>query len=460
MYRTHTCGELRKEHAGQTATLAGWADAIRLQGKVGFVLLRDRYGITQCFIPPALVESCKLSEIRKESVLQITGEVKARPEKQVRKEMATGEIELAAASLKVLSAAEPLPMNLDDSVQSSEDTRAKYRFLDLRRPRMQRNMATRHQIAKAMRDYLDKQRFLEIETPFLAKSTPEGARDYLVPSRVHNGQFYALPQSPQLFKQLLMIAGYDRYAQVVKCFRDEDLRSDRQPEFTQLDLEMSFVEEEDVMTLTEGLIAHIMKEIKGIELKLPLPRITYAETMKQHGNDRPDMRKELNTEWAFCWVVDFPMFEYNEEDKRWYAMHHPFTQPKAEHLDLVKDGKLKGVHARAYDLVLNGSEIAGGSIRNHDPAVQRSIFDALGLTQDEYEEKFGFLLSALSFGAPPHGGIAFGLDRLAAMLCGEDSIRDVIAFPKNKEARDLMLDAPSAVSKVQLDEVGLSLKKK
>jgi len=459
MYRTHTCGELRREDANKAVTLAGWADAIRVQGRIGFVLLRDRYGITQCFIPKEVADETRLSELRKEYVLQVHGVVNLRPENQVRKELATGEVEVKATWLKVLNAAEPLPLELDEKVQNAEETRMKYRFLDLRTKRMQGNLATRHRITKAMRDYLDRHRFLEIETPFLAKSTPEGARDYLVPSRLSRGHFYALPQSPQLFKQLLMIAGYDRYCQIVKCFRDEDLRADRQPEFTQLDIEMSFVGEEDVMAMMEGLVAHVFKEVKGVELTLPFPRLSYAEAMAKYGNDRPDLRKEWGAEWAPLWVVDFPMFEYSEEERRWQAMHHPFTQPKAEHLDLLRRGELKEVRARAYDLVLNGTEIAGGSIRNHDLAVQRLVFDALGLTKEEYGEKFGFLLSALRYGAPPHGGIAFGLDRLAALLCGEESIRDVIAFPKNKEARDLMLDAPGRVSQEQLDELGLSLRK-
>jgi aspartyl-tRNA synthetase len=459
MLRTHTCGELRKEHAEHNVVLAGWADAIRVQGKVGFVLLRDRYGITQCFIPKELVDAVKLNEIRKESVLRIEGAVSARPENQVRKEMATGEIEVKASALTILNAAAPLPLELDDNVKSTEDTRLTHRYIDLRSKRMQRNLTLRHRVVKTMRDHLDKERFLEIETPFLAKSTPEGARDYLVPSRIQHGTFYALPQSPQLFKQLLMIAGYDRYAQIVRCFRDEDLRADRQPEFTQLDIEMSFVEEEDVIAVVEGIIAAVFREVKGIEVKLPLPRISYAEAMAKHGNDRPDMRKEWNTEWALCWVVDFPMFEWKEEDQRYYAMHHPFTQPKPEHMELLRKGELDKVHARAYDLVLNGSEIAGGSIRNHSLELQKTVFDALGMEQSEYEEKFGFLLKALSYGAPPHGGIAFGLDRVCALLAGEESIRDVIAFPKNKDARDLMLDAPSRVDEKQLRELGIGLKK-
>ncbi len=455
-YRTHTCGELRKEHAGSEVTLAGWADAIRVQGKVGFVLLRDRYGVTQCFIPKDVAEACKLSELRKESVLQIKGVVNERPEKQKRAEMATGDVEVKASEVVVLNPAEPLPLELDESVASSDETRMKYRFLDFRTARMQRNLALRHRVAKVVRDFLDEHGFLELETPFLAKSTPEGARDYLVPSRVHPGSFYALPQSPQLFKQLFMVGGFDRYAQIVKCFRDEDLRGDRQPEFTQIDIELSFVEEEDVRALIEKLMARIFKEVEGVELKLPLPRLSYKECMEKYGSDRPDLREAWGTDWALFWVTDFPMFEYSEEDERWYAMHHPFTQPRE--LDKLREGKLGEVYSKGYDLVLNGSEIAGGSIRNHRLDVQQLIFNALGIGPEEQAAKFGFLLDALKYGAPPHGGIAFGFDRLVALLAGEEHIRDVIAYPKNKDARDLMLDAPSSVKQEQLDELGLRLK--
>ncbi|RME31039.1 aspartate--tRNA ligase [Candidatus Woesearchaeota archaeon] len=453
MLRTHTCGELRKKNVGATVTLAGWADSIRVQGKIGFILLRDRYGLTQCFIGKELAAEHNLAEIRKESVLRITGEVKARPANQVRTEMATGEIEVSATALEVLNPADPLPLELDENIVSTEETRLQWRYLDLRRPRMQQNLITRHAITKAMRDYLGQHGFLEIETPFLAKSTPEGARDYLVPSRIKKGSFYALPQSPQLFKQLLMIGGYDRYAQIVKCFRDEDLRADRQPEFTQLDIEMSFVEEEDVIQLIEGLMVHLFKEVLGVALPQPFKRLTYKESMEQYGRDNPDLREELGVDWAPVWIVDFPMFEYSEEDKRWYAMHHPFTQPRE--LDLLLAGKHERVFARAYDLVLNGSEVAGGSIRMHRYDDQIKVFEALGMREEDYKEKFGFFLNALRYGAPPHGGIAFGLDRLAALMTGCDSIRDVIAFPKNKEAADLMLDAPSSVTKEQLDELGL-----
>ncbi len=450
--RTHSCGELRAEHAGTTVTLAGWAETIRQQGKIGFILLRDRYGITQCFIGKELAAKCKLSEIRKESVLRITGEVKTRPEKQVRKELPTGEIEVSATALDVLNPADPLPLELENT-ENTEETRLQWRYLDLRRPCMQEKLILRHRIMKAMRDFLAARNFLEIETPFLAKSTPEGARDYLVPSRVKKGNFYALPQSPQLFKQLLMIGGYDRYAQIVRCFRDEDLRADRQPEFTQLDIEMSFVNEEDVMQLIEELTVHLFKTVLGVDLPQPFPRLSYQEAMERYGRDNPDLRDELKTPWAPVWVVDFPMFEYSEEDKRWYAMHHPFTQPRE--LDKLRAGQLDKVFARAYDLVLNGSEIAGGSIRLHRYDDQVEVFKALGMPAEEYQEKFGFFLSALRYGAPPHGGIAFGLDRLVAIMTQSDSIRDVIAFPKNKEAADLMLGAPSTVAPEQLDELGL-----
>jgi len=455
-YRTHMCGELRKEHAGSEVTLAGWADSVRVQGKIGFVLLRDRYGVTQCFIPKDVAAACRLAEIRKESVLQIKGRVNERPENQKRKEMATGEVEVKATEVVVLNPAEPLPLELDEKVASSDETRMKHRFLDFRTKRMQRNLALRHKVAKAFRDWFDEHGFLELETPFLAKSTPEGARDYLVPSRVQPGTFYALPQSPQLFKQLFMVGGFDRYAQIVKCFRDEDLRGDRQPEFTQVDIELSFVDEDNVLTIIEGLMAHLFKEVKGIGLTLPLPRLSYQECMKKYGTDKPDLRKEWKTDWALCWVTDFPMFEYSEQQGRWQAMHHPFTQPRE--LDKLRAGKLGEVYSKGYDLVLNGSEIAGGSIRNHRLDVQQLIFKALGIDAAEQEEKFGFLLEALKYGAPPHGGIAFGFDRLVALFAGEKHIRDVIAYPKNKDARDLMLDAPSSVNNKQLDELGLRLK--
>lgn len=451
MLRTHTCGELRKGDAGKRVKLCGWVDAIRLQGKIGFILLRDRYGITQVFVGKELADN--ISNLSRESVILIEGVVNTRPENQIKKDIVTGEIEVKAEKIIILNKAAPLPLELDENIATTEDTRLKYRFLDLRRRRMQSNIITRHKVIKAIRDFLDREGFLEIETPILAKSTPEGARDYLVPSRIQNGKFYALPQSPQLFKQLLVISGFDRYFQIARCFRDEDLRSDRQPEFTQLDMEMSFIEEEDIFSLIERLMKYVWKEILNEDIPIPFPRMSYDEAIEKYGVDKPHLSH--HKKWNFVWVVDFPMFEYSKDDKRYVAMHHPFTQPKDFNF---KD--LSKVKARAYDLVLNGEEIGGGSIRNHNVDMQVKVFDALGLSKKEYENKFGFLLKALSFGAPPHGGIAFGLDRICALLTDSKSIREVIAFPKNKDAQDLMLDAPSEVSDKQLDELGVIIKKK
>jgi aspartyl-tRNA synthetase len=461
MLRTHTCGELRKNHAGEKVTLCGWVDTHRIQGRISFILLRDRYGITQVFVNPKITK--ELGEIRRESVISITGEVKARPENQVREEMATGEVELSADEVKIVNAAEPLPLELDESVETNDDTRLKYRFLDLRKERMQKNLILRHKVTKAMRDFLDKEDFIELETPILGKSTPEGARDYLVPSRNFKGNFYALPQSPQLFKQLFMVSGMDKYFQIVKCFRDEDLRADRQPEFTQLDIETSFTTQDDVLTMVEKLVAFIFKEVKGKEIQIPFKRITYKESMEKYGRDNPDLRenKEDKEEFAFVWVTDFPLLEYDEDEKRYVAMHHPFTRPMDEDIKLMDEEENKGkIRSVAHDLVLNGSEIAGGSMRIHERDLQEKMFKTLGISKEEAEEKFGFLLNAFSYGAPPHGGIAFGLDRLVTILAGEESIREVIAFPKNKEAKDLMLDAPSNVHDMQMQELGLKIRDK
>lgn len=449
MLRTHTCGELNKKHADKKVTLCGWIDSLRIQGKIGFLLLRDRYGVTQFFLNPKLAK--EFGGLRKESVVQVTGKVQVRPANQIKKEMATGEIEVAADSIEVLSEAEELPLDLN--IESSEETRLKYRYLDLRTPRMQKNVLLRHKVIKAIHDYMDSQDFLNIETPFLAKSTPEGARDYLVPARNFPGQFFALPQSPQLFKQLLMISNFDKYYQVVKCFRDEDLRADRQPEFTQLDIEMSFVEEEDIFSMVEGLVKKVFKDVLGKEIKTPFPRMSYEEVMKKYKTDKPDLRKNKD-EFALLWVIDFPMFEYVKEEKRHQAMHHPFTSPRPEDLKFL-DGDLAKAKARAYDLILNGYEIAGGSIRIHNSEIQGKIFKALNLSEKEAKHRFGFFLDALKYGTPPHGGIAFGLDRWIMLLAGEDSIKEVIAFPKNKEARDLMLDAPSDVREEQMKELKL-----
>ena len=445
MLRTHTCGELSKKDQGKKATLAGWVNSIRTSGKIAFLDLRDRYGITQVFLGPKLSEQAK--DITKESIVQIKGEVKARPTPN--KEIKTGEIEIKAEELTILNKAEPLPLQLEEDIKTTEETRLKYRYLDLRKEKMQKNIETRHKTVQIARQYLNEKGFLEIETPGLIKSTPEGARDYIVPSRIQKGKFYALPQSPQTMKQLLMIAGFDKYYQVARCFRDEDLRKDRQPEFTQIDIEMSFAEEEDIMNLVEELVKKIWKEILGEKIG-KIPRITYDEAIKKYKTDKPDLRNDKE-KWAFVWVTDFPMFEKTKEGTI-QAKHHPFTHPKNPELNL----KTK---AKAYDLVLNGEEIGGGSIRNHNAEIQRRIFKFLKLEEKEIMEKFGFLIKALKYGAPPHGGFAFGLDRLSMLICEENSIRDVIAFPKTKEAEDLMLGAPAKVEKKQLDELGIELKK-
>ena len=454
MLRTHTCGELDKKDAGKKAALCGWVDSVRIGGKIGFLDLRDRYGKTQVFLNKDLAH--KFRNLNKEDILQITGEVKARPENQV-KEKGTGEIELSAEEISILKKIPALPLDLGGEIESTEETRLKYRYLDLRRTEMQQSLEIRHRLIKAIFDYLDGQGFLHLETPILAKSTPEGARDYLVPSRTFPGNFFALPQSPQTFKQLLMVSGYDRYFQIARCFRDEDLRADRQPEFTQLDLEMSFIGEEDVYALNEGLMKFVFKQVLGEELKIPFPRISYAEAIKKYKTDKPDLRKETGQKFAFAWIVDFPMFEFSETENRLVSMHHPFTCPHLDDLKFLDNNKEK-MRSRAYDLVLNGYELGGGSIRISDEELQREVFKSLGIGEKEQRQKFGFLLDALRF-APPHGGIAFGIDRWAMILAEKESIREVIAFPKNKEAKDLMLDTPSEVSREQIQELGISIKK-
>jgi aspartyl-tRNA synthetase len=555
MLRTHNCGELRKDHAGTQVTLAGWVHSIRTHGALTFIDLKDRYGITQITVKD-------LSEqISKESVIQVKGEVIAKPESN--KNLATGDIEISATELKVLNKAKPLPLDAN----ATEETRLKYRYLDLRSEHMQKNLLLRHKAALAVREYFNKLDFIEIETPVLGKSTPEGARDYLVPSRVNQGKFFALPQSPQIFKQLFQVAGLDRYLQITKCFRDEDLRADRQPEFTQIDLEMSFVDQEDIYSIMEGMITHVWKETIGEELKTPFPRIPYDEAMLKYGSDKPDLRFDLEiqeqTEWAtntdfkvftsascvrsltvnhlfsrkevdkltdvvkiygakglawlandngelkgsiakffpdyklesgqtiffvaddthvvadslgalrlalgkqlelirkewnFVWVTDFPMLEWSEEYSRYVAMHHPFTRPREEDVELLNSAPEKA-KAAAYDLTLNGYEIGGGSLRIYERDLQEQVFSALGISKEEQEEKFGFLLNAFTYGAPPHGGLAFGFDRLIMLLCGAQNIREVIAFPKNKDAVDLMMQSPGSVDQNQLNELGLNLKK-
>jgi len=577
MYRSHTCGELRASHIGQTVTLAGWVQRSRELGGMTFLDIRDRYGITQVAFNEEW-DAELLKEARKlgrEWVVQIVGEVIERHSKNAN--MATGDVEIKSATLKVLNAAKTPPFTIEEESDGGEELRMKYRYLDLRRGPLQRNLALRNRVNIEVRKYLDEQGFMDIETPFLIKSTPEGARDFVVPSRMQEGKFYALPQSPQTFKQLLMVSGYDKYYQITRCFRDEDLRADRQPEFTQIDCEMAFVEQEDILNTFEGLLLHLLKEVKGVAID-SVPRMTYAEAMERYGNDKPDIRfgmelanlnaltqnlgfmvfdqaetvlgiavpgasewtrkqidaltdwvkrpdigmkgmvyckvnadgtykssvdkfytQEQQAEWAKAtdakpgdmililageerltrkatselrlhiaeemglrnpeefaplWVMDFPLLEWDDETARYHAMHHPFTSPKPEDIALI-DTDPGNVRANAYDLVLNGNEIGGGSIRIHDRALQSRMFDLLGFSKEEAEKQFGFLMSAFEYGAPPHGGLAFGFDRLVAILGGAEVIRDFIAFPKNNAGRDVMIDAPATIDDAQLNELCL-----
>ena len=456
MLRTHTCGELRKEHGDQEATLCGWVNARRDHGKLIFIDVRDRYGFTQVvFVPSVSKEAHDMAQkLGPEFVIKVTGKVVVRPEKMANKDVATGEVEVCAEKLEILNASEVPVFEIDDSVEVSEELRLTYRYLDLRRQKLLQALQIRHKLCSVIHKFLDQEQFIEVETPVLTKSTPEGARDFLVPSRLSPGYFYALPQSPQLFKQILMVSGIDRYYQIVKCFRDEDLRADRQPEFTQLDMEMSFVTEEDVFAVTEKLFQRIFKEIKEVDIPIPFPRMTHAQSMEKYNSDKPDLRKE-GEEFSFTWIVDFPMFKYNEDEKRWDSEHHPFTSVKEEDLEYLEKGEFEKVRANSYDLVLNGNEIGSGSIRIHKKDIQKRIFDIIGLDEKEASERFGFLLKAFEYGAPPHAGVAYGVDRLVAILIGLDSIRDTIAFPKTQKGSCLMTDAPSHVDKGQLQELGL-----
>ena len=580
MFRTKTCGELRLADAGTTVTLAGWVQRTRKMGAMTFVDLRDRYGITQIVFntenDAALQDAA--SHLGREYVIQVTGKVAERTSKNAN--LPTGDIEIIATDLKVLNRSDVPPFTIEDDTDGGDDLRMRYRYLDLRRSCVRRNLELRHRMAFEIRRYLDSKGFLEVETPVLIKSTPEGARDFVVPSRMNPGQFYALPQSPQTFKQLLMVSGFDRYFQIVKCFRDEDLRADRQPEFTQIDCEMSFVEQEDVLQMFEGLVKHIFKYVKDIDFTEPFPRMTWADAMRLYGSDKPDTRfgmqfvelkdltegsgfsvmdsapyvgaivapgcagytrkqldqltefvkrpqigakgmmwvkyeadgtikssvgkfftddqiktwlergganpgdlmlilagETMRTRKQLCelrlemgsqlglrdpqkfsclWVIDFPLFEWDDETQRFYAMHHPFTSPNPEDVDKL-DTDTGTVRATAYDMVVNGNELGGGSIRIHDSELQDHMFRLLGLSEEQARYKFGFLMDAFKFGAPPHGGLAFGFDRFVSILAGLDSIRDVIAFPKNNSGRDMMIDAPSSIDDSQLDELQIKL---
>ena len=580
MYRTKTCGELRLADAGSTVTLCGWVQRTRKMGGMTFVDLRDRYGITQLvFNHEVNADLCdQANKLGREYVIQAVGTVAERSNKNPK--MDTGEIEIIVDSLNVLNASIVPPFTIEDDTDGGDDLRMQYRYLDLRRTAVRRNLELRHKMAFEVRRYLDAQHFLEVETPVLIKSTPEGARDFVVPSRMNPGEFYALPQSPQTLKQLLMVSGFDRYFQIVKCFRDEDLRADRQPEFTQIDCEMSFVEQEDVLQMFEGMTKHLFKYIKNIDFTDPFPRMTWADAMKYYGSDKPDIRfgmkfvelkdltegknfgvfdsvpfvagiccpgcaaytrkqldeltefvkrpqvgakglvyvryeangnfkssvdkfysaedlkawaerfgaqpgdlmlilagETMKTRKALCelrlemgsrlglrdknvyaplWVIDFPLFEWDDETQRFYAMHHPFTSPNPEDINMLESNP-GAVRANAYDMVVNGTELGGGSIRIHDSVLQDRMFKVLGFTEEQAQAQFGFLMNAFKYGAPPHGGLAFGLDRFVSLFAGLDSIRDCIAFPKNNSGRDVMLDAPSPIAQAQLDELSIDV---
>jgi len=461
MLRTHTCGELNATDEAKQVTLCGWVARRRDHGKLIFIDIRDRSGFTQIvFIPKESGDAYKLAqELRSEFVIKLSGSVDKRPKGTINEKLATGEIEVLAKELEILNPSLNPPFEIEEETEITEEMRLKYRYLDLRRKRVFNNLALRSNLYKVIRAYLSDNNFIECETPILTKSTPEGARDYLVPSRLNLGQFFALPQSPQLFKQILMVAGIERYYQIAKCFRDEDLRADRQPEFTQLDIEMSFINEEDIFSLSEGLMQLILKELKNIDIKIPFPRISYKEAMEKYKSDKPDLRPELKNDFAFCWVVDFPLFKYNEEEKRWDSEHHPFTAPAACDLENLEKSPEK-VKSRSYDLVLNGMELGSGSVRIHRRELQQKIFNIIGISEEEAAKRFGFLLEAFQYGAPPHGGVAFGLDRLLAILSGESSIREVITFPKNSAAFCPLTSAPSNVEDKQLTELGITIKRR
>jgi len=451
------------EKIGEQVLISGWVHTRRDHGKIVFMDVRDMTGMLQVVFIPGSRAYDKITDVRPEWVVSITGKINKRPEKMVNKDITTGNIEMEATEIEVLNKAKTPPFEIDkDTSGVDEELRLKYRYLDLRSERMVKNITVRHKLIRFIREYLYKENFREIETPYLTKSTPEGAREYIVPARLYPGEFYVLPQSPQQFKQLLMVAGFERYFQIARCFRDEDQRGDRQPEFTQLDLEMSFVDQEQILDLIEKMMVK-MVEIITPENKIqsrPFPRITYKESIEKYGTDKPDLRKNKSdkTELSFVWIVDAPLFKYSKSEKKLVSLHHPFTMPKEE--DLTKlDSEPEKVRAYAYDLVLNGFEIAGGSIRIHKRDIQDKIFDLLGVSEEEKLRRFGHMLEAFEYGAPPHGGIAPGIDRIAAILSHENVIREVMAFPKTGDARDAMMGAPSPVSERQLSDVHIKLAK-
>ena len=439
---------------GKEVEISGWVDTIREHGKLIFLEIRDVTGTVQTIVTAKDAENFETAKsLTKESCVRIVGKVSSRPSGTENKDSSAGNVEVKIQGLEIYNKCSALPFDIDND-EVGEDVRLKYRYLDLRRPEMQRNLILRSKIVRVIRDTLYEDGFNEFETPMLAKSTPEGARDYVVPSRTQPGKFFALPQSPQLFKQLLMVAGFERYFQIARCMRDEDLRSDRQPEFTQLDVEMSFVSQEDIFRVVEGVLKNVFKKVFNKNLKTPFRKMSYEESIKKYKSDKPDLREETKEDFAFTWITDFPLLEYSKDEDRYIACHHPFCMPK--NIDDLEKNPEKTI-AQSFDLVLNGIEILSGSIRIHKSDIQKKVFDLLKISDKEQKEKFGFLLDALKFGAPPHGGIAIGLDRLIQILTGAESIREVIPFPKNKEAKDLMVDAPSSVSDRQLKDVCIRL---
>ncbi|MDP2939016.1 MAG: aspartate--tRNA ligase [Candidatus Omnitrophota bacterium] len=461
MIRTHTCAELNASFVNKEVVLCGWVHRRRDHGKLIFIDIRDRFGLTQVvFVPQENPKTYEMAaKLGNEFVISVKGKVNLRPKGAENPKLSTGEIEIVAQDLQILNPSQVPVFEIDETTEVSEELKLAYRYLDLRRQNVLKGLILRQQVFRICRSFLEGEDFIEVETPILTKSTPEGARDFLVPSRLCPGEFFALPQSPQLFKQVLMVAGIDRYFQIAKCFRDEDLRSDRQPEFTQLDLEMSFITEEDIFELMEGLFKEIFQQLKGIKLQTPFKRLTYKESMEKFNTDKPDLRKKPE-DFEILWIVDFPLFKFNLEEDRFDSEHHPFTAPNEADLNLLDSKNLDKIRARSYDLVINGVELGSGSIRIHKKDIQQKIFEILGLEDEDIQERFGFLLRAFEFGAPPHGGFAFGLDRLIALLLGSNTIRDTIAFPKTQKGVCPLTQAPSSVTSEQLKELGITVVKK